>query len=274
MVNTIACFLTCGYTEAGAMQFFLRKINDKYDYRQFLPNKTIKKRGDAKQINQEISGLTGEALLEKIYFIISKHREEIARCKAILIEDDLDGKFFNYSKDEIEIYQKNILSKIYEKLGTEIPVFILYASPEAESWFVADWKNGFEYLYCDSGIVDDLERNVKQFFSHHLKKYIDENVLKEYVDDIEEYGWFDGEYVKLSDKIIDAVQIEVKEYILQLPHVNVDYARQIAESKKLYYSKKLHGDRMLRNIQPELVAKKCKRYFENTYNQIRHFEVG
>lgn len=150
-------------------------------------------------------------------------------------------------------------------------MFILYASPEVESWFIADWRNGFEYLYCDSGIVDDLERNVKLFFSHHLKKYVDDNILKEYVDNIEEYGWFDGEYVKLSDEIIDAIQIGVKEYIKQIPNVNADYVKQIIESRKLYYSKKLHGDRMLRNIQPELVSNKCKRYFENTYNQIRYF---
>ena len=48
MVNRIACFLTCGYTEAGAMQSFLRKINDNYEFRQFLPNKTIKKKGMSK----------------------------------------------------------------------------------------------------------------------------------------------------------------------------------------------------------------------------------
>lgn len=47
MVDRIACFLTCGYTEAGAMQFFLKKMNDKYEYKQYLPNKTIKKKGDA-----------------------------------------------------------------------------------------------------------------------------------------------------------------------------------------------------------------------------------
>lgn len=69
MVDRIACFLTCGYTEAGAMQFFLKKINDKYEYKQYLPNKTIKKKGDAKNISSNISGLTGEALLEKIYSI-------------------------------------------------------------------------------------------------------------------------------------------------------------------------------------------------------------
>lgn len=48
MVNRVACFLTCGYTEAGAMQYFLKKINGNYEYKQYLPNKTIKKKGDSK----------------------------------------------------------------------------------------------------------------------------------------------------------------------------------------------------------------------------------
>lgn len=61
MVDRIACFLTCGYTEAGAMQFFLKKMNGKYEYKQYLPNKTRKKKGDPKSINLEISGLTGDA---------------------------------------------------------------------------------------------------------------------------------------------------------------------------------------------------------------------
>lgn len=60
--NRIACFLTCGYIEAGAMQFFLRKVNDKFEYKQYLPNKTIKKKGSPKSIDKEISGLTGEKL--------------------------------------------------------------------------------------------------------------------------------------------------------------------------------------------------------------------
>ena len=96
MVERIACFLTCGYTEAGAMQFFLRKMTDKYEYKQYLPNKTRKKKGDAKTISSQISGLTGEALLEKVYSILEKHKEEICTCKAILIEYYLDGKFYGW----------------------------------------------------------------------------------------------------------------------------------------------------------------------------------
>ena len=78
VTKRIACFLTCGYTEAGAMQAFLRKINNNYEYKQYLPNKTIKKKGDSKTISPKISGLTGSALLEKIYTIIQNHSIEIA----------------------------------------------------------------------------------------------------------------------------------------------------------------------------------------------------
>ncbi len=174
MVERIACFLTCGYTEAGAMQFFLRKMNDKYEYKQYLPNKTIKKKGDAKRLIPEISGLTGEALLEKVYKILEKNK--------------------------------------------------------------------------------------------------DEKVLKEYSKNIEEYGWFEDGYVKLSNRIFSAIQTEVKDYIGKLQGVNSAYVKELIESKDLYYSKKLHGDIMLRNIQPDIVAGKCRRYFAGTYNQIAYIK--
>lgn len=273
MVDRIACFLTCGYTEAGAMQFFLKKINSKYEYKQYLPNKTIKKKGDPKSINSQISGLTGDALLEKVYHILEKNRDEIGKCKAVLIEDDLDGKFHGYSDEQIKKCKNQIIQKVQEKLQKDIPVFILYASPEAESWFIADWINGFEYLYNESGVVTDVEHNARCFFLHHLKQYIENNVLKEYTDNIEEYGWFLGKYIKLSDRIINVVQTEIKEYIQEMPNANKGYVNQIVVSRDLYYSKKLHGDRMMRNIRPDIVAAKCRKYFGSTYNAIVKAEL-
>lgn len=268
MVDRIACFLTCGYTEAGAMQFFLKKINGRYEYKQYLPNKPIKKKGYAKNIKSEFSGLTGEALLEKVYEILEKHKDEISKCKAVLIEDDLDGRFYQKSRQEVEAYKNNIIDKVHEKLQKDLPVYFLFASPEVESWFVADWKNGFEFLYLDDGIVKDVERKAKQFFLHHLKQFIDKEILGDCVNIIEEYGWVDGKYVKLSDQIIEAVQTDVKECINKIGNANYDYTKQIKESRDLYYSKKLHGDRMLRNIRPESVANKCKIYFADFYNKL------
>lgn len=85
-MKQIACFLTCGYTEAGAMQAFLRKINPRYDFRQWLPNKTRKRRGSSKSISSNTSGLTGSALLTKVCDIVTAHREEISECAAIICE--------------------------------------------------------------------------------------------------------------------------------------------------------------------------------------------
>lgn len=109
------------------------------------------------------------------------------------------------------------------------------------------------------------------FFVYHLKEYIDNEILKEYKDNIEEYGYFDGKYIKISDEIIDAVQSGVKEKIGQLPRANKDYVDQIRNSRKLYYSKKLHGQRMLKNIHPDIVADKCKRFFGDTYKDLSEF---
>lgn len=271
VTNRIACFLTCGYTEAGAMQALLKKINSNYEYKQYLPNKTIKKKGAPKIISPEISGLTGPALLAKIYTIIEKHTLEIIQCRAILIEDDLDGNFHDMTVSDIETYINSIKEKIYSITGSHIPVFILYASPEIESWFISDWDNGFGYIYNSSGCVTDIDTPAKIFFSHHLKHYIDTYVLQEYCDDIENYGYFNHIYYKLSDRLIDAIQTDVKEYISSLPKTNRLYSEQISSSRDLYYSKKLHGDRMLRNLDPSIVANKCRHYFLPVYNTLADF---
>lgn len=268
MVEKIACFLTCGYTEAGVMQSFLRKINGNYEFKQYLPNKTIKKKGDPKTISPELSGLTGEALLEKIYSILEKHRNEINQCKAILIEGDLDGKFHSYNEEDVIAYKKQIIDCVHEKLGSNLPVIIMYASPEIESWFVADWKNGFEFLYTGSGIVKDVSYNARLLFTHHLRQYVKNEILKEYADNIESYGWFEGKYIKLSDEIIEAVQTKVKEYMSGFTTINSIQLKEIVESRDLYYSKNLHGRTMLRQIQPTIVSEKCSRYFGNAYNEL------
>lgn len=272
VTKRIACFLTCGYTEAGAMQAFLKKINDNYEYRQFLPNKTIKKKGEQKTISPKISGLTGSALLKKVYTIIKNHIVEIAQCSGILIEDDLDGKFHDMTTSDIELYTNSIKEKIYSIIGNPIPIFILYASPEIESWFIADWDNGFGYIYNSSGCVTtDIDTPAKNFFSHHLKQYINMYILKEYSNDIENYGYFNQIYYKLSDQIIEAIQTDVKEYISSLPNTNKLYSEQISSSRDLYYSKKLHGDRMLRNLKPSIIANKCKHFFFPVYNELSNF---
>ena len=54
---------------------------------------------------------------------MEKHREEISKCKAVLIEDDLDGRFYQKSMQEIEEYKIKIVNKVHEKMQKDIPVF-------------------------------------------------------------------------------------------------------------------------------------------------------
>ena len=96
-------------------------------------------------------------------------------------------------------------------------------------------------------------------------------ILKEYSNDIENYGYFNQVYYKLSDQIIEAIQTNVKEYISTLPNTNKSYSEQILSSRDLYYSKKLHGDRMLRNLEPPIIANKCRHFFFPVYNLLSNF---
>ena len=96
-------------------------------------------------------------------------------------------------------------------------------------------------------------------------------ILKEYSNDIENYGYFNQIYYKLSDQIIKAVQTDVKKYISSLPNTNKLYSEQISSSRDLYYSKKLHGDRMLRNLEPSVIAGRCRHFFSPVYNFLSGF---
>lgn len=209
--------------------------------------------------------------MEKIYSIINKHKDEISKSAAILIEDDLDGKFYGWTEQQKNDYTLEIKNTVWEKLGKIIPIFIFFASPEIESWFLADWENAFGYIYCSEDFVPDLNRNVRKFFVHHLKDYIEGQVLKEDKTDIESFGMVDGKYEKLSDQIVLAVQTDSKIYIENLKGVNPEYVSQIRNSKRLYYSKKLHGDAMLRKIEPIQVAKKCLNYFRTEFYHLKEF---
>ena len=94
--------------------------------------------------------------------------------------------------------------------------------------------------------------------------------MKEYVVNIEEFGYFNGEYVKLSTGITRAIENDVKRYIENTSKAEEETIKQIVESKYLYYSKKLHGDIMLRNINPDILVEKCRKYFKESYYQIKN----
>ncbi len=252
-MSQIGCFITGGWTEAGAMNLFLKKINNNFDYIQCLPNKPKYKKGlDAKS-----SGLTGEALINEMYRRMELYKDEYSKFSAIIIEDDLDCRFHGKSEEDIIKYKDNIQKKISLILEKEMPVFFLFASPEIEVWFLCDWNNSFVKVYND------------QYFCHRLKIYIDKFVVKEYWEKgIENYS---GK--KISEEIIDAVANGVKNEI-QKEYINKNipiHICKIIDDRALYYSKKIHGDMMLKNINPEKLLVKCNVFFSQSYHSLNSF---
>src|SRR5690606_12430655 len=111
---------------------------------------------------------------------------------------------------------------------------VLFASPEIEVWFVADWANSFEKEY-------------PKRYHHPLGIKVNE-IIKDYVKSIEQFGepLENGSCkYKLSEIIHSGFS---------------DYVR---------YSKKVNGGSMLKRIRPEVVEKMCRIYFSNEYWKLK-----
>ena len=264
MVKKLACFFTGGYTEAsGYMQIFLKKINNRYEYEQCMPNSTRKRKGSPKKLIDEYNGITGEALISKVYeylktpVVMQKFNSGV--FSGILIEDDLDGRFDRLSPKEIEKYENSIRKNISEILGKNYPVYFVYASPEIESWFASDWDGGFGNFFCNGIEFRRFDKNLRRYFSILLRKRIEFDLL-EGCRSIERYTYANGQYRKLS-RDIDNTIAEINIII-----DNTDTSAHIADNRSgFHYSKNEHGSRILRDINPDKVREKCTEYFARCY---------
>jgi hypothetical protein len=281
MVRKIACFFTGGFTESGAMQYFLEKMGDNLKINQFCPNKAMKRRGTngKPHMIKSVNGLTGTSLIHYVYDYIDKYGDDLNEYDAILIEDDMDDRFYEYivagdetTKRKCRNYEymqycNEIRNTIRAKLNKDgnFPVFLLFASPEIETWFLADWDNSFGKVYGPKG-VNILSSVANSYFSYSFNKYVHKNILKQYEDNMEAYGYFNGEYIKLSTQIQEALSGEYKVWI---DREGDSYGLSKCES--LIYSKSIHGDKMLRNISPKQVGNKCLMFYRETYDEIQKF---
>lgn len=269
----IACYITGGWTECGYMTHFLKKINCSYDYRQRFPQKNIGKKGKARK-QFKIDGKTGKDLIKYVYEDIRKHKDELKKYAAILIEDDMDDQFFLESKvgrdyGLIENRKLEIQNEIHNIIqNPDLKIFFLYALPEIESWFISDWENTFGTEY------KNVLYNMNAYFSTTFRKFVMNTVLTEKfsLDEIENYGYISSEYQKLSDKLILSFQAyscspenykNNREYNIRI--------NDMIKKNRVTYSKKVEGINMLQRLEPEIVARSCKHYFSKAYAELKEF---
>lgn len=269
MVETISCFLTAAYTEAGYMQAFLEKINPKYRFVQKIPNKIRKRKGTSKTINEKYNGLTGEGLIDQIccYLDNDRIKHEIRKSKAIVIEDDTDDRFAKLDEHEFGEYVRKTRERITEKLGNIVPVIFLYACPEIESWFIADWNNGFKAFFLDKERMGDLEWGTRGLIEHFFHRYVQDELL-EGLNNPEDFSYIKP-YRKISDELIRKIYQIGCSPIETMSNINDRDVVSIHNSKCLYYSKKKDGQNILKRIDPDEVSKDCRTFFLRGYCELK-----
>lgn len=265
----IACFFTGGYTELDAMKDFMCKINDNIQYIQLCPirerkNKDQIRNRHSEAIRADQNGLTGEALINYIINFIQSKRFREEYYDAILIEDDKDDRFLSINTDgygeinqeEWTAYKNNVTHKIHQ-FYPEIPVIFFYAAPEVEAWFLADFDNSFGTFYKSM-----LNYKENRFFQINFRKYVVNNILTEhYKLCIENYGYFNNVYHKLSSQIQESLK-------------KIDFLKNFRERvhyNEIIYSKRYHAPEMLRNINPEKVSTRCNQYFSEGFRALKDF---
>ncbi len=258
----VACFFTAGYTELNSMKMFLSKINNQVEYIQLCPNAPRKSRTNIENRRKKTSidanqnGLTGRALIDFVVKTVSKSyfKEEV--YDAILIEDDKDARFLNIKEDGTadidkqnwEAHKTEVIARLQQECP-DIPVIFIYAAPEIESWFVADWDNSFGEQYKN---IFQTEQD-HQFFRTQFRKYVRQTVLtKRYENALESYGYFENVYKKLS--------VELENALMSEGFVDPNLSKRQKPNKIVNYSKRIHGALMLETIDPYAVMRNCS-YF-------------
>lgn len=267
------------------MKPFLEKMNPSVSFFQKTPTRVRTSSSDIRNrsTNLKNNGLTGQALIDYVVKFIQEPKYHFSeeRYDAIIIEDDKDDRFiklnpqgifeidFDGKQDEngngqdgwLETSKKytqqirNAIKSIDENYP-EIPIIYLLAAPEVESWFLADWDNSFGSVYKFQN-MGGLSAQQNMTFSIRFKQYIFDSILtSQYKDNIEAYGWFTDGYKKLSSEIQDSL-------------TENDFLKDLQPHNPLYYSKQLHGQKMLQQIHPETVLQRCSKLFRSAYWEIK-----
>ncbi len=280
-----ACYITGGDSECGDMVSFFRRINDKIEYFQRCPNKPkYRKKGTEScplpegisHVKDSLRGLTGSDLISFVAKDIREHFVNTHRpfnFDMILIEDDADFRFLDGSfETKIKEYERTIRDVLKDTTGTNanIPIYFLYASPELEIWFLADWEHSFRDMYCAK-----MNRSLGMLYSNRLHKYIFDHFFPSltHIEDYSHPDYCEKELAKLSKEIERAAQHIAIELNYELSK-NGQNGRGIDDSVKLQYSKKFDGAKMLSQIVPQQVASKCSKYFSPVYEKIQAYGVS
>lgn len=246
----VGVFATAGYTEVGGLDVFLPKINPHVQWDRCFPtvDKPAPKLGRQRPVPTAAhNGVTGQALVDAMIDRLRRFHRGANLMDAVLLVDDADCRFEGVAKEGYDAWMDDTARAVREAAASpDLPFFALFASPEVECWFVADWGFGFG-------------GHVGKEWSHVLKRRVD--VLLDEAgcrDQIEAYGCPScGQSCthKLSDRIVEILADE-------------GFRASSEGAARPSYSKRLHGSTLLRHVRPEQIDRLCRLYFHDTFRAL------
>ena len=245
MIPKIYFYATDSHTETS-LKDFLRKINPNVNWISKCPRLAKRTKNDY-AANESFPALTGRTGVDLEKFMIDEvalHPSIVLDCPAILLEDDLDRRDVSENQSEfLATQQKKLSDRISSVVqGSSVKLICLYAAPEIEAWFFEDWENSFG----NSRLFD-------QQIATQLRPII--NKLKAECDgSLEQHSHYRSD--KLSDWLINNIQ-------------NLSMVHNKEVTNLASYSKRRHGSKFLRNIDPAQIETKCRIYFSVAYHAIR-----
>ena len=252
------------------MKMFVGKINPAIMFIQKFPHGKRKSKHaiQNRTLAPEQTGVTGEKLIDCVEKLVGQDWFQNEEFDGILIEDDRDDRFLMKVGDgssalDIDAWNDFRIkaTERIQRIAPDIPVVILCASPEVESWFLLDWSNSFGSVY-----QEDFTAAQNAYFSHTFHEYVKTEILgTAYQEHVESFGCKNGRYVKLSELLQAALD----------EHDFLENFGPKDEHPTVRYSKRTHGSKMLEELVPEVVAQNCgdaeHSPFHSAYHQLKSF---
>lgn len=153
----IGYFHCGGDTETGGLERLLRRINPRVAWERCFPavDKPAGKLGRQRPEARETA--TGTDLRAEMVRRL-RRRPTGAALDAVLLVDDADCRFHGRERRGYDDWLSGLTRDVREAMAQpDLPVYALFASPEVESWFYADWEHSFGTL-PDRTLATQLRR--------------------------------------------------------------------------------------------------------------------
>lgn len=179
----------------------------------------------------EDEGMTGADLISRMLHILREHHRD-ADYDAYLLVDDADCRFCADGTAGLQRQAARWSAQVEDALGRPVPLLVCLAMQEIEAWFLADWMGSFETEYGPRAQL--------------IRRALAQTVVELEGASLEEPEGIGcpqkgrGCTLKLSEQIQGAVAM-----------VPDDFGRSLT------YSKAVHGQAMLRRLDPARVAERC-----------------